>query len=118
MFTRLEIPKSAKHIAACGVGLLLSMTMVAVAWSAEIVVSQKGKAFSPTSVTARVGDKIVFRNDDNYAHNIFTLSPAQPFDLGIISKGGQKELSLTKPGKLEVECAIHPTMKLLIEVLP
>jgi plastocyanin len=86
--------------------------------AAEIVVVQKGKAFSTANVKAKVGDKIVFRNEDSFAHNIFTLSPAQPFDLGITPKGGQKDVTLTKEGQLEIECAIHPAMKVVIDVTP
>ena len=80
------------------------------------VVIQKDKAFSVKTLTAKTGDKIVFRNEDPFAHNIFSLSPVQSFDLGTFGKGETKELVLSKPGKLEIECAIHPEMKMEINV--
>ena len=84
--------------------------------AADHVMVQKDKAFASSNLKAKVGDKIIFRNEDPFAHNIFSLSPTQSFDLGTFGKGESKELVLTKPGKLEVECAIHPEMKLTVEV--
>lgn len=82
----------------------------------EHVVSQKNKAFSAKTLKAKVGDKVVFKNDDPFVHNIFSLSDAQSFDLGTFGQGGTKEVVLKKDGKLEIECAIHPEMKLVVEV--
>src|SRR5262245_26927844 len=79
-------------------------------------VSQAKKAFSVAVIKAKVGDTITFRNDDDVAHNVFSLSDTQNFDLGSYKKGEQRKLTLTKPGTIEVECAIHPDMKMRIEV--
>ena len=86
------------------------------AFGAEILVSQSGKAFSVTALKAKVGDTISFRNQDPFVHNIFSLSDVQSFDLGTFAKGEAREVKLAKPGKIEVECAVHPEMKLVIEV--
>lgn len=83
---------------------------------AEHVVVQKDKAFSPKALKAKVGDTLVFRNEDSFAHNIFSLSNAQTFDLGTFGKGESKQVVLKQEGKLEIECAIHPEMKLTVEV--
>ena len=65
---------------------------------------------------AKVGDTVTFRNDDEFAHNVFSLSDAQSFDLGSYKKGEVRTVKLTAPGTIEVECAIHPEMKMKIEV--
>ncbi len=80
------------------------------------LVAQKNKAFTAKTLKAKVGDKLVFRNDDVFHHNVFSLSDTQSFDLGSFGQGVAREVVLTKTGTLEIECAIHPEMKLVVEV--
>ena len=101
--------------------LLVATALCCVSWSAqaaEHVVSQKNKAFSTKKLTIKVGDSIKFVNDDNFAHNVFSLSPVKSFDLGSFGNGGFKTVVFDKPGKVAVECAIHPDMLLDVEVAP
>ncbi len=86
------------------------------AGAAEHVIGQKNKNFTVASVEAKVGDEVLFRNDDAVFHNIFSLTPGQSFDLGAYAPGLSKKIKLDKPGKIEVECAIHPRMKMVIDV--
>lgn len=86
--------------------------------AAEHVVTQKNKAFSVKKLKAKVGDTIKFTNDDSFAHNVFSLSPSKSFDTGSFGGGQSKSITLDKPGKVEVECAVHPDMQLLVEVEP
>jgi plastocyanin len=79
-------------------------------------VSQAKKAFTVPVLKAKVGDTIEFRNDDDFAHNVFSLSDAQSFDLGSYKKGEVRSVKLAKEGVIEVECAIHPDMKMKVEV--
>lgn len=80
------------------------------------LVGQKNKSFTTKQLKAKVGDKLVFRNDDTFHHNVFSLSDTQSFDLGSFGQGVAREVILTKTGTLEIECAIHPEMKLVVEV--
>ncbi|APV50116.1 methylamine utilization protein [Betaproteobacteria bacterium GR16-43] len=82
----------------------------------EVEVAQKNKKFSTTAVKAKVGDTLVFRNDDPFFHNIFSLSDTQSFDLGSYPQGESRKVVLKKEGTLEIECAIHPDMKLKVQV--
>jgi plastocyanin len=84
----------------------------------EHLVSQKNKAFSTKKMTIKVGDSVKFVNEDSFAHNVFSLSAAKSFDLGSFGNGGSKAITFDKPGKVEVECAVHPDMRLDIEVKP
>jgi plastocyanin len=84
----------------------------------EHVVAQKNKAFSVKKLTVKVGDSIKFVNEDSFAHNVFSLSGPKSFDLGSFGNGGSKSVSFDKPGKVEVECAVHPDMRLDVEVKP
>ena len=86
------------------------------AFAGDQTVGHAKKAFTVGVLKAKVGDTITFRNDDEFAHNVFSLSDAQSFDLGSYKKGEVRTVKLTAPGTIEVECAIHPEMKMKIEV--
>jgi plastocyanin len=47
---------------------------------------------------------------------VFSLSDIQFFDLGSYPQGESKSVTFEKQGIIEVECAIHPDMKMTIEV--
>jgi len=98
---------------------VLSTAMLAIALPAQAdnhTVGQAKKAFTVPVLKAKVGDTIQFRNDDEFAHNVFSLSDTQSFDLGSYKKGETRSVKLDKEGVIEVECAIHPEMKMKIEV--
>lgn len=84
----------------------------------EHVVAQKNKSFSAKKLKIKVGDTVKFVNEDSFAHNVFSLSAPKSFDLGSFGNGGTKSVTFDKPGKIEVECAVHPDMRIDIEVTP
>lgn len=86
------------------------------AFAAEHAIDQKDKQFSKKSIKIKVGDTVEFRNSDPFAHNIFSLSDVKSFDLGSYTQGQSKKVVFDKPGKVEVECSIHPSMQMVIEV--
>ena len=96
--------------------LLIVALLALQAHAGEHVVSQKGKAFAPGKLVVQTGDSVRFVNDDPFAHNVFSLSDTKSFDLGSYGQGLSKSVTLDKPGTVEVECAVHPDMKLTIEV--
>lgn len=103
---------------------ILAMALAAWASAAaanDIEISQKAKSFqqnkSPVSLLkVAVGDSVSFRNDDPFFHNVFSASDAKSFDLGSYPQGQARKVTFDKPGLVEVECAIHPDMKLRVEV--
>jgi plastocyanin len=98
------------------VPVALSLLLAAPAFASDHQVTQSAKAFSAKSLQAKVGDTVSFRNDDAFVHNIFSLSDTQTFDLGTFAKGETRKVKLEKEGKVEVECAVHPEMKMTVEV--
>jgi plastocyanin len=98
-------------------GLALSAAPL-LSLAADHVVPQKDKAFTVKSLSVKAGDKVVFRNDDTVLHNIFSLTDPMSFDLGTFGQGQSKSVVFSKPGKYEVECAIHPDMKMVVNVAP
>ncbi len=83
----------------------------------EFIVSQKNKAFSVSELTIKVGDSVGFKNEDDFHHNIFSLSDTSLFDLGSYEKGKTKSVTFDTAGTVDIECAIHPnmTMKIIVE---
>ena len=86
------------------------------AYSAEFTVGQANKAFSKKTLSIKQGDTVNFKNNDPFSHNIFSLSEAASFDLGSYPKGKSKSVTFEKKGTVEIECAIHPKMRMTVEV--
>lgn len=84
--------------------------------AAEHEVGQKDQQFTKTSVTVKVGDIVKFVNNDDIFHNVFSLSDAKLFDLGSYPKGEFRDVVFDVKGVVEVECAIHPDMKMTVNV--
>jgi plastocyanin len=86
------------------------------AFAAEHIINQKGKTFIPSSIKAKVGDTVRFKNSDPFAHNAFTDDPKNSFDTGLQGPNEDKVIHLKAKGKIKVGCNIHPNMSLMIEV--
>ena len=82
----------------------------------EIVVTQEDKAFSEKEVTIKSGDSIKFANNDSVTHNVYSRSKANKFDSGAQAPNESMTQVFSSPGKVKVRCAIHPRMKLTVNV--
>ena len=83
---------------------------------APIVISQKDKVFHPETLSVRQGDRVVFRNDDPVIHNVFSRTEGSQFNLKMQQPGQEDTVAFDEPGEVTVRCAIHPSMKLTIQV--
>ncbi len=103
-------------------GVALATVMVSAStYAADLTVEQLNKTFvydgeQIEELTIKVGDTIYFQNDDPFFHNIFSLSDLKTFDLGSYPAGQSKSVTFDSPGEVEIECAIHPEMYLLLTV--
>ena len=95
---------------------LLAGAAAGTAQAADHPVTQQGNQFSTKELSVKAGDTVSFRNDDPHFHNIFSLSDTQSFDLGSYPKGESRKVTFNKEGEIDVECAIHPNMKMRIKV--
>ncbi len=102
-------------VGACLLAAAIAMA-AAIVDAAEYTVSQKGRQFSVKTLSAQVGDTVVFVNDDEFAHNIYSETPGFEFDFRKQMPGEKDTLVIEKEGVFEVRCAIHPRMKLTIFV--
>lgn len=95
-------------------GVLGSLS--AVALTSDQIVSQHGRKFSIDSVTVRKGVALTFLNDDSVPHNVVSLSRGNEFDLGSQPPGTSTDVTFTAAGEVNVICAIHPRMKMVVTV--
>ncbi len=80
-------------------------------------IRQVNKVFTPAVSAVVRGTEVSFPNDDMIFHNVFSLSKAKRFDLGLYKSGTSKSITLTRPGIIDVYCNIHPEMAAKILVL-
>ena len=73
-------------------------------------ISHKGLQFNPRVLPVARGASVNFLNDDRVFHNVFSLSKAKTFDLGIYPSGSEKFVRFDQPGLVKVYCNIHPNM--------
>jgi plastocyanin len=75
--------------------------------------------FDPTSIRAKVGQTIVWSNEDNARHNVTYVSgPKFTSSRPIVSPSTRFSIKLTQPGTIHYVCTIHPWMKATIVVSP
>lgn len=79
---------------------------------------QRNKSFVPQVLAVPVGSTIDFTNEDLIFHNVFSLSPPTPFDLGLYRAGATKSRVFSEPAAYRVFCNIHPQMTAALLVLP
>jgi plastocyanin len=84
----------------------------------RVALTQKDKTFTPDVLGIPVGSTIDFPNADPIFHNVFSLSPPVPFDLGLYRAGASKSRSFAAPAAYRVFCNIHPQMTALVVVVP
>jgi hemoglobin len=78
------------------------------------VIEQRNKTFAPHVTAVPVGSTISFPNYDDLFHNVFSVSKAKAFDLGLYKNGETREITLDKAGVIRVGCNIHANMSAYI----
>ena len=77
---------------------------------------QTNKTFSQADITIKAGESILFVNADEVTHNVYSVTPGMTFDLQRQAPGASSSMKFSKPGTAQVQCAIHPKMKLTVHV--
>jgi plastocyanin len=84
--------------------------------AAEHRVTMEGMQYQPAAVVAKVGDTIVFVNDDGANHVVFVPTKGHAVNLGAQKPGSTAVLPLRRAGSFEVECVNHAVMLLKVTV--
>jgi plastocyanin len=85
-------------------------------FAADHEIVQKDRTFSKQEISVKVGDQVVFKNDDEVTHNVYSQTAGMAFDLKRQAPGASSTVPFTKEGTAEVQCSIHPKMKLIVHV--
>ena len=96
--------------------LLLLVPPPAFAADEAHTIIQKGRAFHPAEVTINKGDALTFANDDEFIHQIYVDGKDFSFDTDEKGPGENITEAFTQSGTFEVQCHIHPKMKLVVHV--
>jgi plastocyanin len=95
--------------------LLLVVAVVVIA-GGEHAVLQKDKAFSQEEMKIKKGETVVFKNEDEVTHNVFSSTKGSEFNLKTQGPGESSSVVFNTPGAVEIRCAFHPKMKLKVIV--
>lgn len=80
-------------------------------------VVMKSLDFSPTSVDAKVGETVLWSNEDSTPHNVTYVSgPRFTSSRPMMAPGTTFSFRLTQSGTIHYYCTIHPWMKATIVV--
>lgn len=79
---------------------------------------QRNERFEPKLLPIVAGQTVLFPNFDRLYHNVFSVSPVKPFDLGQYrSTDPPRSVVFESPGLVPVYCNIHPHMISYLVVL-
>lgn len=76
----------------------------------NVSMRQRNRRFEPALLVIPVGSTVEFPNMDPIFHNIFSLSSAQPFDLGYYPAGQSRRVRFDSTGIVQVYCHVHSSM--------
>lgn len=74
--------------------------------------------FHPRVLAVVAGTSVEFQNRDSVFHNVFSICPANRFDLGRYGPGKSRRAAFRTPGPVNIYCDLHPKMSAFILVVP
>jgi plastocyanin len=77
-----------------------------------VEIKMQNIAFDPADATAKVGQKVVWTNEDSAPHNVI----GGPLKSETFGKGGTYEFTPKKAETISYVCTIHPGMKATLTV--
>jgi plastocyanin len=77
--------------------------------------AMEDKAFSPDPVDVKVGDTVLWTNNDISTHTVTegnpdSIVPPSGFDSGLLSQNQTFSHTFNKPGPISYFCQLHPQM--------
>jgi len=85
--------------------------------STRVILDQRDMMFYPHVLAIQQGTTVVFPNNDDVYHNVFSYSKPRQFDLGRYPKGQFRTVTFDTPGVVRIYCDIHAHMNAVILVL-
>jgi len=81
------------------------------------VIEQRDRQFAPRFMAIPLGSTVSFPNFDPIYHNVFSLSAARRFDLGIYKNGETRDVTFSKEGIIRLGCNLHSNMSASLVVV-
>src|SRR4029450_3438445 len=82
----------------------------------SVEIATEDKQFVPHLIMVPRGSTVGFPNHDPFNHNVFSVSPEGPFDLGLYGRGTTKSVRFDRAGVIKVYCNVHASMRGLVVV--
>lgn len=92
--------------------LMFALAVAPGALAGEHTVIIKDRELNPENVTAKVGDILVFRNEDEIVHSLYSMTPGHKFRFGEQPPGQIRKVQLDAPGEMTVRCHIHTIIRM------
>jgi plastocyanin len=118
---RLWLSRSLRVVKSAGVQIATATVAGLLAGAAIGVtphpISQKNREFQPKRIAIKRGEALRFINDDGeLLHHAYLTSETFNFDSGDQKPGSTFDVLFPVIGRFTVLCAIHPKMKLVVNV--
>lgn len=65
-------------------------------------------AYSPSTITVKVGDTVTWTNQDSVQHS--ATADDKSWDTGLLAQGKSGSVTFSKAGTFTYHCSIHPMM--------
>lgn len=91
-------------------GAVVSLHGSVPARAGQAVMDQRNTAFEPGVLVIQAGTAVSFPNSDTVRHQVYSFSPAKPFELPLYSGTPPEPVVFEKPGVVVVGCNIHDWM--------
>jgi plastocyanin len=75
---------------------------------------QRNKTFEPRLLVIPAGSTVDFPNNDQWFHNVFSISRGRQFDLGLYEAGVLRSVRFERAGVSYLFCSIHPEMMAIV----
>ena len=96
---------------AVGVFALAAMPRPDAASGVTHTVTMDGTTFKPASMTIKLGDAVVWTNEDPFPHTATAIAATPAFDSKPIAPGGRFTFKPTAKGDYPYKCTLHTTMR-------
>jgi len=83
----------------------------------RMVIDQRDKQFIPYVTALQVGTSVLFPNNDNIRHHVYSLSQAKKFELPLYAGVPAEPVTFDKEGFVTLGCNIHDWMIAYVAVL-
>jgi plastocyanin len=74
------------------------------------VMDQRNLMFVPGAMVVQTGTSVDFPNSDQVRHQVYSFSPAKPFQLALYAGKAHAPVVFDKPGLVTLGCNIHDSM--------